>query len=414
MLMTHLRILHPGGRSITTPEQEDTEQEQKQTNQTLTTLTEKEKKFRAALQELDVSYDYTRKAFYHGEEPIPHDELLRRLAHRAELGIQVATMADYLAMWVAEVQRQEVLRVRESITPCTEEGRQELKKLVKLICSEGHEYSELMLRQWIWQVKRKFYGLPLMEHVMPVLRGRQGCGKTTVIRALMSPLEPLVGTWDFCQIADDRHWLGMETCFVGYVEELAGADRKTMDALKSVITTPSKTVRIMNTQIRREVQVNTSFIGDTNHRVADVIKDTTGGRRFWEVRCRDRFAWSEIEKIDWLLVWHCVGHEEDAPKKVSSLRGDISALQERKIRSTISVDHWLDEVGYEPGNRAIALSVLYGEYGAYCNMAREASLGLTDFRKYMEARGFVYKTAKLPDPEKGNKNVKSSKALFVK
>jgi len=323
-------------------------------------------------------------------------------------------MGDYLAMWVAEVQRQEVLRVREAITPCTEEGKAELHKLVKLICSEGHDYSELMLRQWIWQVKRKFYGLPLMEHVMPVLRGRQGCGKTTVIRALMSPLEPLVGTWDFCQIADDRHWLGMETCYVGYVEELAGADRKTMDALKSVITTPSKTIRIMNTQIRREVQVNTSFIGDTNHRVADVIKDTTGGRRFWEVRCRDRFAWSEVEKLDWLRIWHCVGHEEDAPKATSALRGDISALQERKIRSTISVDHWIEEVGYEPGDRRMAARVLHGEYVAYCNASQEGALGYTNFWKYMEARGFTCKSGKIPDPENDNKLTKSARIIEIK
>ena len=56
-----------------------------------------------------------------------------------------------------------------------------------------------VLRKFIWQVKRKMLNLPVTNHLMPILSGPQGKGKSTFLMRFLPPVEEVA-------IPSDSRW----------------------------------------------------------------------------------------------------------------------------------------------------------------------------------------------------------------
>ena len=48
-----------------------------------------------------------------------------------------------------------------------------------------------VVKHFVWQVKRKLIGLPVDHHIMPILFGKSGGGKSVAIHKLVEPLKEL-------------------------------------------------------------------------------------------------------------------------------------------------------------------------------------------------------------------------------
>lgn len=311
----------------------------------------------------------------------------------------VDMVCRWLRLWTHDQQRITMDAVRDKIRYVDRaKGKEELRKWINAVCREGNELSEVIMEQWIWTNRVKLFRRPedVVEHIMPVLQGKQKSGKTTAIRKLLDVIDPLWRKWDFSQILDERHHLTFKRCLVGYVEELAGGRDAAIDKLKGIITQPEAPVRLFHTQNIQVIPMLTNFIGDTNKTVKDVIKDETGARRFWEIRCKDKLDWEVLNDIDHAAIWGCVSEHDQAPVLASPHYDEISRLQYDKIRHRNSLEEWADEWGGTPGDVLVPLTSLYALYREYCRDAGLYSdLGRSAFSRAMKARGFEIKVARV-------------------
>jgi predicted P-loop ATPase len=131
---------------------------------------------------------------------------------------------------------------------------------------------------------------------MPILEGDQDKGKSTAIRLLFTPwfsddISEL-GSKD-SKMEIGRAW-GME------IGELASMSRADIDKVKAFITRMVDRFRPAYGRRVVEVPRQSIFVGSTN---ADAyLKDETGGRRFWPIRCDGKIDLDAIAR-DRDQVW---------------------------------------------------------------------------------------------------------------
>jgi predicted P-loop ATPase len=114
---------------------------------------------------------------------------------------------------------------------------------------------------------------------VPIFEGVQDKGKSTAIELLFSP-------WfsdDLAELGSKDAAMQVRVAWGIEIPELASMNRADIDKVKAFIT--RKVDRFRPSYARRVIEAprQSVFIGSTN---ADVyLKDETGGRRFWPIRC---------------------------------------------------------------------------------------------------------------------------------
>lgn len=76
------------------------------------------------------------------------------------------------------------------------------------------------------QAKRKANDLPVSNHLMPVILGPQGNGKSTLVRHLLAPIDELTVDTDFAAITDERI-ISIWQSYVGFLGEMKGPGNRT-------------------------------------------------------------------------------------------------------------------------------------------------------------------------------------------
>ena len=103
-----------------------------------------------------------------------------------------------------------------------------------------------VLQKFMHQVKRKARGLRVERHLMPVITGEQGGGKSTFVESSLAPLSDAVLRVDFDQISDDRI-IDIWRSPVLLLDEMGGAKRADMETVKAAITSPTLARRLSDT-----------------------------------------------------------------------------------------------------------------------------------------------------------------------
>lgn len=266
---------------------------------------------------------------------------------------QTLTAADVMVSMRAKASRALLRRDFLGHANCPD-GYGELYRFVGAVCEEGDDDDDhegegptrldlavSVIRQFIWQVKRRLAGLSVEAHVVPVLMGVQGCGKSTAVKRLVSPLEEVcVPNVSASLLTDERSTAILSHAFIGVWDELAGATRAEMEALKNTVTASGKAYRMMKTNMHVFIDVNMTLIATTNCKVSSMLRDRTGNRRFFEIRCRPKIDWDVINNINYNLIWRTAVSEANEPP-IQLFADDIAAAQVED-RFLDSVDSWLE------------------------------------------------------------------------
>jgi predicted P-loop ATPase len=125
---------------------------------------------------------------------------------------------------------------------------------------------------------------------VPILEGVQDKGKSTAIELLFSP-------WfsdDLAELGSKDAAMQIRVAWGIEISELASMARGEIDRIKAFIT--RKVDRFRPSYGRRVIEVprQSIFIGSTN--ADSYLKDETGGRRFWPVRCDGKIRLVGIER----------------------------------------------------------------------------------------------------------------------
>jgi len=167
---------------------------------------------------------------------------------------------------------------------CEQADQTLVKQYVKALTGSENADDIAILSHWMWQVKNKMLDKNPSYHIMPIFYGKQGGGKTVAMTKLIAPINNFRLNISLDQMTDDRYFKSMSENYVIVFDEMQGAERSDIDALKKQVTIDYNDYRPMGTNDVFKVKQACSFIGATNRPVAEQIVDSSGMRRFWQIR----------------------------------------------------------------------------------------------------------------------------------
>lgn len=282
--------------------------------------------------------------------------------------------------WLTE--KRNILRKTSTSTDLSE-----LRKFIRACTGVDNELDLHVMAHWIWQVKRKMNGLPVRNHIMVVLTGKQGSGKSTAISSLVSPVKEYRLDLNLESLSDERHYHGLSRNFVIVCDEMQGCNKTDIETLKHIVTAESLSARKLYTNAIDTIPQNVSFLGTSNKSLDVLIKDETGMRRFFELRCSDMMDWSAIGSLNPLLIWQEID-EKEPNGYLSSVRDDLKSRQE-EYRYQDSAEAYLVETSALSGNLTKTRTVeeLFRDYVDWCKDSENRPFDKIYFSKRMRAIG---------------------------
>jgi hypothetical protein len=220
----------------------------------------------------------------------------------------------------------------------------ELRRWLLAVTGKVEVVALAVMKHWLWQVKRAMADLPIEHHIMPILLGPQGSGKSTATRLMMVPLRELAcvpATGDM--LTDSRRTPALGHYYVGVWDEMEGADKGSIEATKRTITQNKSVYRPMRSNSSSTVRVTMQWVGTSNRSLASMIRDASGSRRFYEIETLPRCDWQTIAAIDYRALWGCIDHEAEAPLKphAEALAKDQESQAHRdSVRSWLEAEDW--------------------------------------------------------------------------
>ncbi len=197
-----------------------------------------------------------------------------------------------------------------------------------------------VIKKFMWDVKRKGNNHPVTNHLMPVLTGKQGGGKSTFVERMTKPIKDAVMHTTFEAISDERN-IDLWSTPILFMDEMSGAKKADKDTVKHAITASHLTRRPMRTNSSILVRQLTTFIGCSNEGLGEIIRDNTGIRRFAELEFSQTPDWDTMDRIDWLMLWQSVDELGTDPSI-----GIFTVLkqQQEENRNMCQVETWAREV----------------------------------------------------------------------
>lgn len=251
-------------------------------------------------------------------------------------GIREANITRAVSYWMQALRTDEQHRRFQDL--CVP-GAFDWEGFAEIALEDGRVSREVqiaVLQKFIWQVKRRMAGLPVFNHMMPVIYGLQGKGKSNFVEALTAPLGHLVSSGDFQRLGDIRE-VAMFEAYVVVLDEMQKATHADVERVKNVVTRDTFSYRPMHSNSNVTRHQNATFIGTSNRTLDQMIHDATGNRRFFQIDWSKTAGPKEWEALNSLCIedmWRSVDHQSADPTE--PFKHAISAIQSGTVfRSTV-------------------------------------------------------------------------------
>ena len=225
------------------------------------------------------------------------------------------------------------------------------------------------LLHFIWQVKRKLFGLQAEMHMAPIFLGDQGNGKSEFIRNLTKiffvPFGNFVRDAYVDEIGEEKNEAILACALINILDEMAGASKAEFNKVKNFITRYKVNPREFHSQQTMGEIINLStFIGAANVcNLSEILHDESGNRRFFPINVHSfvnkKFNYEEtdsaliIEKFTWLKnKLDCFPYNFDATPLWKIVNHEWPCFIRVEAISKIQIEHrfeplkqWLDNFG---------------------------------------------------------------------
>jgi len=250
---------------------------------------------------------------------------------------------------------------------------------LQVLTGEIRELDKAIFKHFIWQVKRKLHGLPVVWHIMPILVGKTGGGKSYVLAQILKVIEDLTIQKDFKALDDEREVSLLSKYFVVAFEELAGADKVSVESVKRFITADRVSYRKLGTHLQITSSNKATFIGTSNNDVMDAIHDPTSARRYFQIDCVviKENKYDIVNNLNYLDMWKEIDETKDSPI-MPHLKAVFDAQE--GIRAKSSLEEWLQFRVESSDDARMSADDAYTDYVEWMDkQGRRKKLGMSKF-----------------------------------
>lgn len=275
---------------------------------------------------------------------------LRLLVSKHGLQFSDNNIRDAVEQWRVDARKEAHTAMMMDVqyapkTDATGAVGQQMWRDMERACFDVSETAEgfaiAVVQKFIWSVKRKARGLPITNHLMPVLTGAQGKGKSTFVAQLCRPLEDSMRAVDFHMLTDSKT-ADVWGSYILFLDEMGFFTKANVEVVKGRITSEHVPIRSMGTNYSENVQNMATLIGCTNKSLEQLIRDDTGVRRFAELQWRFDADWAVMNSLDWQLLWQSVDESAEDPIKQMGMTAHLSQ-QQASNRAMSAVETWARE-----------------------------------------------------------------------
>jgi len=207
--------------------------------------------------------------------------------------------------------------------------------LMRYLGVKAGAYSVSVGRWWLISAVARAYDPGCQADHVLVLEGEQGLGKSTAVQALVGP------EWfadDLPDLANkDAHLAALDS-WVIELAELESLRKAEVTQLKGFITRKTESFRPPYGKSMIRAARSCVFVGTTNR--TDYLRDESGNRRFWPVRCSgiDREALAADREQIWAEA--VVLYFDGAKWWPDAKDGSLLKLIEQEQRDRVDTDPW--------------------------------------------------------------------------
>lgn len=243
----------------------------------------------------------------------------------------------------------------------------ELRKLIVAMTGSYNEVTAAVFKHFLWQVKRKLIGKDVTWHMMPILWGKTGSGKSVALNRLFSPLKGFVNTgFSLDKLGDDRYYKQLAEHFILFLDEMPKIEKASIEAMKQIISADELTGRLLYGHGSKLYKQNCTFIGTSNEAPSQLIKDHTSMRRFHYIKSADKMDHETINNINMLSIWKSID-EMQSKAYILDVFDQLTVSQE-EIRQKDSLEMFIVETNLKKNNNCMLKAQdLFDMYTKYCS-----------------------------------------------
>lgn len=235
-------------------------------------------------------------------------------------------------------------------------------KWVKAIEGQDNELTEAVIRHFIWSVKRKMNKKKVVYHLMPIMVGRSGGGKTEAIKRFLEPLFTLTTYKQLNIVNDERQLFNFSKYFVVFFDEMAHSAKADVECLKNIITSDVIAYRMMGKNKNAVGNNVSTFIGASNNDVQNLINDPTSVRRYYQINHQHDIDRAVINNLDYLSMWKSIDESQDAP--IIPFLEKLAPVQEES-RSVNLIEEWYSLECEKADGKGTQASELLREFNSW-------------------------------------------------
>lgn len=276
-----------------------------------------------------------------------------------------------------------------------------------------HDQYYRILKHWMWCVKRRALGLPIIYPMMIVFSGGQGVGKSTLINRLVEVFKDFVlNNCKLSNIVEERSAAIDSLKLIWIFDEMPYADKTAIEPIKQWVTMDTIKYRPMGTNSSIEVVKRSMGIGSQNKPLGDTIQDSTGNRRFADFPVKqEKNKYIDIFNPDhkyyedfqeqgdaWVSIWQDI--DESLPRGYVDLAvdKDIMKIMNNNYKSTIEYKFYSRVLVGGNDTIEIRRSFLYEMYvkyvKSYGSKAKSDKNFIHDFTDMCKSMDLKYETRK--------------------
>ncbi|MGI9274172.1 MAG: PriCT-2 domain-containing protein [Endozoicomonas sp.] len=255
-------------------------------------------------------------------------------------------------------------------------------------------YTEQLVLYW-WLSDRKKVLLqiaqgnnPTPDQVpMPIFYSPiQDTGKSWFVSQLCRPLGELADIKHVSDLSDEFAHTQWSKLLVANFDELVGLDRTDIKVFKQWCYSDCYTKRKMRSELMHRINKITAGIGSSNNPIAEMVNDTTGTRRLFDIQAPDDGRLITLAReFDFTSLWQTLS--VDAHPTADELAA-IRAVQDTQRRRH-PVEDWFDEQGRSillvngQNGGGTAYSALYDDYRKWAYQTNEMTFERSHFGRLL-------------------------------